>query len=74
MHSQLEYTCLKLCDVIFEKYCAVLLISFWNLAMKYVLKALKSIFDPAFPLLGFYLKEKIEQMCKGICFSVVLRA
>lgn len=42
--------------------------------MKYVLKALKSIFDLAFPFLGFYLKGQIEQMCQGYLFSVVLRA
>lgn len=47
-------------------------ICFWNLAIKYVLKALKSMhFDPAIPLLGCYFKEQIRQICKGIYINVL---
>ena len=66
MHSELEYISLKLCYVIIEK--ENVMISFWNLAIKYVLKVLKNmLFDLAISFLSFYLKEQIGQMCKGIC-------
>ena len=46
------------------------MISFWNLAIKYVLKTLKSMLNNllAVSLLSFYLKkEQIGQMYKDVC-------
>ena len=68
MHYEFEFISLKLHDVIIEK--ENVMISFWNLAIKYVLKTLKSMLNNllAVSLLSFYLKkEQIGQMYKDVC-------
>ena len=79
MHYEFEFISLKLHDVIIEKENAEIIqktaeenvmISFWNLAIKYVLKTLKSMLNNllAVSLLSFYLKkEQIGQMYKDVC-------
>ena len=58
MHYELEFISLKLHDVIIEK--ENVMIFFWNLAIKYILKTLKSMLNNllAVSLLSFYLKKE----------------
>lgn len=66
MHYELEFISLKLHDVIIEK--ENVMIFFWNLAIKYILKTLKSMLNNllAVSLLSFYLKkEQIGKKKKG---------
>lgn len=71
MHSEFEYICLKLCDVIFKKDLCHLTNLLLKPGIKYVLEALKSMhFDPAIPLLSFYVKEQMRQICRGIYINI----